>query len=282
MTIDALLARVPREVLWVAWFVWGSLMGSFLNVCIFRMPREQSVVRPRSRCPACERPIAWYDNIPLVSYVVLRGACRHCKRSISWRYPVVEALTGTAAVSVFHRFGMSAAGWIYLAFICALIVASFVDFEFQIIPDEISVGGLVVGVLCSVLIPSLHGTDSPWVALGRSVLGLFVGGGLLYGTGIIGDFMFRKESMGGGDIKLLAMAGSLLGWKAVTVTFFISPVIALIPGVFVLLLKRTNVIPYGPFLSLGLVASLFFGDEIIRLSGMDETIRLLWSHYISR
>ena len=270
---------MPVWLNWLLWFAWGSMLGSFLNVCIYRLPREQSVVRPRSRCPGCERPIAWYDNVPLLSFALLRAKCRHCRKPISWRYPVVEALTGLATVGVLHRFGANATGVIYVAFVAALIAASFVDLEFQIIPDEISVGGLAVGLALSALVPALHGTDSHLVSLGRSVLGVLAGGGILYGTAMIGDFIFRKESMGGGDIKLLAMAGAVLGWKPVLVTFFTAPILALIPGLFVLAFKKSHIIPYGPFLSLALVISLFWGDALLRMSGMEETFRLLWQYY---
>ena len=239
-------------MLWLLWFVLGSCVGSFLNVCIYRMPREQSIVRPPSRCPKCERPIAWFDNIPILSFVLLRARCRHCRQPVSWRYPIVESLTGIATVTIFSRFGVTPVAMVYAAFVYGLIVCSVIDLEFQIIPDEISVGGLVVG------------------------------GGLLYLTGLLGDFIFRKESMGGGDIKLLAMAGSVLGWKLVTLTFFIAPVFALIPGLFVLLLKRSHVIPYGPFLSIGLVVSLFVGPELLRMSGIEETISLLVQYYFQR
>jgi leader peptidase (prepilin peptidase)/N-methyltransferase len=264
---------------WLLGFIAGSFLGSFLNVCIYRLPRDQSIVRPRSRCRSCKRTIRWYDNIPLVSFVLLGRRCRRCKAVIAWRYPLVEALTGVATAGVLHRFGVTPAAMVYIAFVAALIAASFIDFDYQIIPDEISVGGLVVGLGVSILVPRLHGTDSPLIALGWSVVGVLAGGGILYGTAIIGDFIFRKESMGGGDIKLLAMAGSILGWKLVLVTFFIAPIIALIPGLFVLLFRKSHVIPYGPFLSLALVISLFYGDAILRLSGIEETARLLWQIY---
>ena len=267
------------SLVWLLWFALGSCVGSFLNVCIYRLPREQSVVRPRSRCPSCRRLIVWYDNIPLLSVLLLRGKCRHCPARISWRYPLVEALTGGATVAVLQRFGTTPVGFSYVAFVAALIAVSFVDLEFQIIPDEISVGGLVVGVVLSGFIPALHGTDSRWLAVGRSLLGLVAGGGILYVTAVVGDFIFKKESMGGGDIKLLAMAGSVLGWKLVLVTFFVAPVLALVPGLFVLLFKKTHIIPYGPFLSLGLVVSLFYGEQLLRLSGIEETFRLLWELY---
>jgi len=271
---------VPDPFLrWVFWFIVGSLWGSFLNVCIYRLPREQSIVRPRSHCPSCQHLIAWRENLPLLSYIGLRGRCAHCGGRISWRYPIVELITGVATVGVVSRFGAWPIGWVYVAFVAALIAASFIDLEFQIIPDEISLGGLAAGLLVSALIPSLHGTDSHLASFGRSVVGMVVGGGVLYGTGVVGDFIFRKESMGGGDIKLLAMAGSVLGWKLVLLTFFIAPIFALIPGLAVLVLKRSHIIPYGPFLSIGLVVALFAGDDLLRLTGMEETIRLIWYYY---
>lgn len=259
--------------------MFGCAIGSFLNVCVYRLPREQSLIRPASRCPSCERPIAWADNIPLISYLLLRGVCRHCRKPISWRYPVVELLTGLMTVAVVHRFGVGPVAWVYLAFIYGLIVSSFIDLEFRIIPDEISLGGLIVGLVASGLIPTLHGTDVRFVALGRAVIGLLVGGGVLYLTGLLGDFLFKKESMGGGDIKLLAMAGSILGWKPVALTFFLAPMLALGPGLFVLLRKRSHEIPYGPFLSLAMVLSLFWGDALIRFTGIDVTIQFLRDYY---
>jgi leader peptidase (prepilin peptidase)/N-methyltransferase len=270
---------VPTWVWWTIWFAWGACIGSFLNVNIYRLPREQSIVWPSSRCPHCHHAIAPYDNIPLVSWIVLRGRCRNCRVPIGWRYPLVEALGGVATVAVLHRFGLNPQGLVYVALVHALIVVSFIDLEFQIIPDEISLGGLVLGVLLSAVVPSLHGTTDRLHAVGWSVLGVLVGGGVLLLTGLLGDFLFKKESLGGGDVKLLAMAGAVLGWKLVAVTFLISPVLALIPGVFVLLFRKSHVIPYGPFLSLGLVIALFFGEDLIRVSGFGETFRLLWEIY---
>ena len=266
--------------MWLFWLLIGSCIGSFLNVCIYRMPREQSIVRPRSRCPHCNHPIVWHENIPLLSFLVLRGRCRHCRQPIHWRYPFVELLSGLCTIAVWERFGVTPTGLIYLALVYALIVISCIDLEFQIIPDEISVGGLVVGLVLSWLVPALHQTDSRWLALGRSVLGVLVGGGVLYATGLLGDLLFRKESMGGGDIKLLAMAGSILGWKMVALTFFLAPLLALIPGLFVLLWKRSHVIPYGPFLSLALVVSLFVGERILQATGMESTVSMLFEYYL--
>jgi len=264
---------------WALIFVIGSMVGSFLNVCIHRLPRDQSIVFPASHCPACRHPIAWFDNIPVLSFLLLRGRCRYCRRTIHWRYPVVELAAALAAIAVVARFGLTAVAAVYFAFVCALTVVSFVDLEFQIIPDEISLGGLVVGVALCAALPSLQETASRPLAVGRSLIGVLVGGGVLYVTGLLGDFIFRKESMGGGDIKLLAMAGSILGWKLVLLTFFIAPIFALIPGLTVLLLKRSHIIPYGPFLSIGLVAALFAGNDLLHVTGMEETIRLIWYYY---
>ena len=150
------------------------------------------------------------------------------------------------------------------------------DLEHQIIPDEISVGGLVLGLLISPLVPQLHGTTHALSALKSSFIGAVVGGGSLYATGVFGSLVFRKEAMGGGDVKLLAMAGSILGWKLVLVTFFLAPLLAIVPGLAVLLVNRSHVIPYGPFLSLALVLSLFYGSDIIHLSGVGESLQILW------
>lgn len=270
---------LPVEVVWVFWVAIGLIIGSFLNVCIYRLPREQSLVWSRSRCPHCRALIVWYDNIPLLSYVCLGGQCRNCAHPISRRYPVIEALSAAATIGVFQWFGANAVGIVYLVFVWALIVVSVIDLDFQIIPDEISVGGLAVGLVVSVLVPQLHGTTQMLVALKRSVIGAVVGGGLLYGTGVLGGMVFRKEAMGGGDVKLLAMAGSLLGWKMITLTFFLAPVLAVIPGIVVLLTRRSHVIPYGPFLSLALVVSLFLGEQVLQVTGFEESVRLLWSFY---
>ncbi|MBI3324361.1 MAG: prepilin peptidase, partial [Candidatus Omnitrophica bacterium] len=179
-------------------------------------------------------------------------------------------------VVIVQRFGVHPVGIIYLVFVWALIVVSLIDLEHRIIPDEISVYGRWIGLTVSFLLPVLHATGSREMALGRSLIGAVVGGGLLYLTGVLGSLMFRKEAMGGGDVKLLAMAGSLLGWKLVTLTFFLAPLLAIVPGIGVLLLKRSHEIPYGPFLSAALIVSLFAGQQLIQLSGVEESIRLLW------
>ncbi len=251
-------------------FLLGICVGSFLNVCIVRMPQERSVVRPRSHCPRCQKPIAWYDNVPLLSYVLLRGRCRFCAERFSFRYFFVELLTGVVFVFFYRYYGLDILLLPYLVMVCGFIVATFVDFGHRIIPDEISVGGMCAGLVLSFLIPQLQGVmpEGAWFwahvkSLGLSFLGLLVGGGVIYAMGMLGDFLFKKESLGGGDIKLLAMIGAFLGWKAALLTFFIAPFFGALFGIIEKFRTNDTTIAYGPFLVLGALVSLFWGDPII-------------------
>ena len=250
---------------WITWFLAGAAIGSFLNVCIYRLPREQSVINPsRSYCPHCKHLIAWFNDIPLVSYLVLRARCRHCHKPIHWRYPVVEAASGLLTVAVLQRFSDTpVVGFIYLIFVWGLLVSSFIDLEHQIIPDEISLGGLVVGLLASTAYPPLHGMSSPWQSLWYSAMGAVAGGGSIYLIGLLGNFIFRRESMGGGDVKLLAMVGSILGWKLTLLAFFIAPFFGSVVGIILKVREGAEIIPYGPFLSLGSIVALLWGDRIL-------------------
>jgi len=227
------------------------------------MPREQSVVKPRSHCTKCKKTIKWYDNIPLLSFICLGGCCRYCKEKISSQYFIVELLTGVIFASIGYVFGMTIYTAIYLIFIGALIVATFVDFNFRIIPDEISLGGIVVGLVVSLIFPKLHQVDNHLLGLYRSFLGVIIGGGTIWLTGIIGDFIFKKETMGGGDVKLLGMIGAFLGWQMAVLTFFVAPVFGSIVGIIIKLKTKNSLIAYGPYLSLASVIVLFFGNDII-------------------
>lgn len=245
-------------------FIFGSIIGSFLNVCIVRLPEEKSVVFPSSHCVHCKKPIFWYDNIPILSYLLLKGKCRFCQHSISIRYPIVELVTAASFVLFYQYFGLK---WIllpYLVFHCGLIVATFVDIKHRIIPDEVSLGGMVVGLIFSLLIPQLHGTDANLIALWRSFLGILIGGGSIYAMGMLGDFLFKKESMGGGDVKLLGMVGAFLGWKMAVLAFFIAPFFGAVVGIIVKIRTNDSHIPYGPFLALGALICLFSGEEILQ------------------
>jgi len=250
-------------------FLMGAAVGSFLNVCIVRMPHMQSVVYPGSHCVHCKKPILWHDNVPLLSYLFLLGKCRHCKKKISFRYFTVELVTAVLFLIFYRHFDFNIILWPYLLMVCGFIIATFVDMKHRIIPDEISVGGIVVGIILSAIIPELHDTTSWTASLWRSLLGVLIGGGAIYAMGLLGDFIFKKESMGGGDVKLLAMMGAFMGWKMAILTFFIAPLFGAIAGIIVKIKTKESVIPYGPFLVIGALISLFWGESIFQwiLSG---------------
>jgi len=245
-------------------FVLGSAIGSFLNVCIWRMPKEESVVKPRSYCPKCKKGIYWYDNIPLFSYIALRGKCRFCKGGISFRYFLVELLTASLFIGFFLGFGLTAKFFAYTALGCGLIVATFVDFKHQIIPDEISLGGLAVGLILSFILPQLHETASRMQALLFSSIGALAGGLSIYAIGLLGKMVFRKEAMGGGDVKLMAMIGAFIGWKLVLLVFFVAPFFGAIVGIILKIKNKVELIPYGPYLSLATVICIFWGEDILK------------------
>ncbi|MCK4859077.1 MAG: prepilin peptidase [Candidatus Omnitrophica bacterium] len=244
-------------------FILGLMIGSFLNVCIYRLPKGIFSKERFSFCPHCKQRIRWFDNIPLLSYIFLRGRCRHCRQRISFVYPLVELIGGLCFLFLFVYLGLTPLFFIYSLLICALIVSTFTDFEERIVPNEISVGGLVVGLLISFIYPLLQGVSSHWTGLFNSFLGALVGGASLYLTGIFGNIVFRKESMGGGDIKLLAMVGAFLGWKMVLLVFFISPFFGAVVGIALKLKEKAETIPYAPFLSLGSLISLVWGKGIL-------------------
>jgi leader peptidase (prepilin peptidase)/N-methyltransferase len=258
-------------------FIFGSIVGSFLNVCIHRLPLEESIVNPPSHCPKCKKPIPWYYNIPLLSFIILEGKCRFCKEEISFRYFLVELLTAMFFLILFNRFGLSFDFFLYVIFICGLIVATFVDIQHRIIPDEISIGGIVVGFLFSV-IQSFSLKPGAWSMqpILNSLLGIIIGGGIIWFTGFLFDLVYFKllknppiqgetESMGGGDVKLMAMIGAFLGYKSVLITFFIAPFFGAAIGIINVLVKKDHIIPYGPFLSLAAVISIFWTDKILNL-----------------
>jgi leader peptidase (prepilin peptidase)/N-methyltransferase len=252
-------------------FLLGAVVGSFLNVCIVRMPHEQSIVTPRSHCIHCKKMIPWYDNIPFLSYIILRGRCRFCGEKISMRYFIVELITACVFYFFYWYFGPTVLLWPYLVMLSGFIVATFVDFEHRIIPDEVSIGGMVLGILFSLLLPQMHdvpveGTSLDVVHLhsvGLSILGVLVGGGSIYVMGMLGDFLFKKESMGGGDVKLMAMIGAFMGWKMALLAFFIAPFFGAIYGIIEKIRTKDTAIAYGPFLVIGALICLFWGDAII-------------------
>ena len=239
-------------------FIFGICIGSFLNVCIFRLPEGKSIVHPPSSCPGCGAAIRLYDNIPVLSYFILRGRCRDCHTPIAFRYVLVELLGGLMAVCVYFRFGPGMEGIIYYAFMAALLVITFIDIDHRIIPDVISLPGIPLGVAASFFMPSLSWADS--------LIGVLAGGGSLYAVAWGYVRITGKEGMGGGDIKLLAMIGAFIGWKGVLLTIFMGSAIGTLVGLAAMLAEKKNMkmrIPFGPFLALGAVISIFFGQELI-------------------
>jgi len=240
-------------------FGFGLCVGSFLNVCIYRVPASRSIVRPRSMCPQCGHPIRIYDNIPLLSYLWLKGKCRDCGAPVSMRYPVVEFLGGLFALASFAKFGLSLDALIVYAFVAALLVITFIDIDHQIIPDVITLPGIPLGFAASFALTITTWTDS--------LIGILAGGGswLLVAWGY--QLLTRKEGMGGGDIKLLAMMGAVVGWKGVLFTIFVASAVGTLSGLAVMIQRRKSMklaIPFGPFLAIGGIAYLFFGPELVR------------------
>lgn len=257
-------------------FIFGSITGSFLNVCIHRMPQGgYSLVKPSSHCPNCKKPINWYDNIPLLSYILLGGRCRFCRERIRVRYFIVELLTALLFLLFYNRFGITYDLFFYLIFLSGLIAATFIDIQHRIIPDEISVGGIIIGfILSGIKGVHLWPLTFNLSFLLSSLLGIIVGGGIIWLTGFLFDLVYFKflkkppiqgetESMGGGDVKLLAMIGAFLGWKKAVLTYFLAPFFGAVIGIINLATKKDHTIPYGPFLSLAALISLFWADKII-------------------
>ncbi len=239
-------------------FVLGSIIGSFLNVCIYRIPEGLSVVAPRSRCPFCKTTIKFYQNLPILSWVALRGRCAYCGVLISPRYPLVEALTGLLFSLVLYSFGFHPATLVYWVFAAALVTISFIDLDHQIIPDVISLPGIVIGFVFSFFIP--------WIGWLDSLLGLLLGGGILYAIALAYELLAKREGMGGGDIKLLAMLGAFLGWKAVFPIVFIASLLGTLVGVPVMLVQRQDAklaLPFGPFLASAALIHLFWGRDLL-------------------
>jgi leader peptidase (prepilin peptidase)/N-methyltransferase len=265
---------------------FGAVVGSFNNVCIYRLPRRcLSIVRPRSSfCPACRAPIAWHDNIPVLSFLLLGGRCRRCRAPIAWRYPAVELLTAAlfalAAHAEMSRVDGTPNGpsWnmiaIHCALLAALVVITFIDFDFRIIPDEITLPGTVLGVIASAAVPALqrvpvdlaavgiHG--GLWLnALATAILGALWGWGLLNGVRILGELVFRKEAMGMGDVKLMAMLGAFLGPHTVTLVFFLGCCLGSIWGGLQFIMTRDRYVAFGPFLAMAAGILILAGDPIL-------------------
>jgi len=238
-------------------FIFGAILGSFLNVCIFRLPEGKSIVSPSSYCPNCRHSISFYDNIPVLSFLLLGGKCRKCRHPIPIRYPLVEILAGLLSLALFLKFGLSTDYFVYLTFSLSLVVVTFIDMQHRLIPDVITLPGIVLGVTASLFLQGVSFIDS--------IIGVAFGGGFLFLVAAGYYRLTKKEGMGGGDIKLLAMIGAFLGWKSVLLTIFIGSSFGSLVGLTIMAAKgkdRKYAIPFGPFLAIGAIISLFWGGAI--------------------
>jgi leader peptidase (prepilin peptidase)/N-methyltransferase len=243
-------------------FVLGACVGSFLNVCIHRLPTGGSILRPRSHCPGCKKPIMWYDNVPLLSFIILRARCRSCGTPIPFRYLAVELITPISWLMLFNKFGFAPAFFVYALFVSALIVITFIDFEHGEIPDEISIPGIFVGIAVTSLL-CLDGSPSVLESGLYAIVGVAVGGAIMAVLGAAGSMVFKKDALGGGDIKLMAMIGAFIGWKLTILTFFIAPILGSGVALYMKLKYKAETVPYGPYLALGAMISVLWGEKIL-------------------
>ena len=239
-------------------FIFGTLFGSFANVCIYRLPQRLSIVFPGSYCPACQEALRPWHNIPVLSYLMLRGQCTMCKTAISPRYPLIELSNGLLYVFLYHHYHVSVQGIVFALLTTALLIVSCIDLVHTIIPDAITLPGIVVGLGTSLWLTP--------VGVRNAVLGIVLGGGLFLLMAVLSVVILQREGMGGGDIKLIAMLGAFLGWHAVLVTIFLAAVLGAGVGLALILLRRKGrrePLPFGPFLALGALLAMVWGDTIV-------------------
>ena len=239
-------------------FILGLIVGSFCNVCIYRIPKNESIIYPTSHCPKCRTTIKPVDNIPLLSYILLKGRCRNCGSKISIQYPVVELLTGIIYLIIYLIYGLSIQSLIYIILSSALIIIAFIDLNEQIVPDVISLPGIGVGLILSFFVP--------YLSFINSALGVVVGGGIILIIALVGSMIFKKEAMGGGDVKLAAMIGAFLGWRYTIISLFLGFFLGALAGIFLVLSKiksKEDMVPFGPFIALGSLITLLWGEKII-------------------
>ncbi|MGD0169491.1 MAG: prepilin peptidase [Smithella sp.] len=241
-------------------FVFGAAIGSFLNVCIFRLPAKTSIIKPDSRCPHCLHPLRFYDNIPLISFIFLRGKCRDCGGIISWRYPLVELITALLALLLFLKFGPTLIFFTFFIFTAVLIVITFIDLDHQIIPHILTLPGIPLFFLAAIFVVGL-----PWR---EALIGLLIGGGFLWAVAEAYAYIRKDEGMGGGDVKLLAMIGGFLGWKSLLFILLVSSFTGAVVGITAMIIKGKDLkyaVPFGPFLSAAAIAYIFWGDVFMRV-----------------
>jgi len=248
------------SLLGVYFFIIGACIGSFLNVCIYRIPENKSIVTPGSFCPKCKNSLPFYCNVPILSYLFLKGRCKFCNIPISIRYPSIELLTGIFFFLLFQKFGLTSALFYWLVFVSVLITISFIDIDHQIIPDVISLPGILIFSSSFYFLPEMTFKDT--------ILGILAGGGSLYAIALLYYVIKKQEGMGGGDIKLLAMIGAATGLKGVLFTIFAGSLFGTVSGVLIMIYTKIADIklriPFGPFLSAGVILYMFFGGQIIQ------------------
>lgn len=246
-------------------FMYGAVVGSFLNVCIWRIPRDESIIHPRSHCPKCGKLIAWFDNIPLLSWTLLGARCRHCGTRISVCYPLVELLTALLFLGVWLKYGFDGRTLVYWLVVGGLILGSGVDLKHYILPDRVTLGGIVAGLIFSPWVPKLHGETTALAGLTASAIGAATGFFGLWAVAWIGEKIFKKEAMGFGDVKLMGAVGALMGWPGVIFTITISSFIGSIVGVTLILAgkrKWQGRLPYGPFIAAAAILWVLGGGEL--------------------
>jgi leader peptidase (prepilin peptidase) / N-methyltransferase len=259
----------PPEAYWTfSAFVFfaGLCVGSFLNVCIWRIPRDESIVWPGSHCPACNHAIAPWDNVPLLSWLVLNGRCRHCKAPISPRYFLVELLVGALFAALWIVHGWSPLAPVYALFAAALVLATFIDFDHLILPDRVTIGGMLLGPLLSLALPSLHGQTERLSALLHSLGGLALGYGLLWSVAAVARLALKREAMGMGDLKLFGAIGACLGWQAVLFCIFVSSLSGTLLGAALVAARKKSLqsrIPYGPHIALAAILWMLCGPACV-------------------
>ncbi len=284
-------------------FGLGLCIGSFLNVCIYRLPRDMSLLHPGSHCPCCNDPIAWYDNIPVLGWLRLGGLCRRCGVLISPRYLLVEVMTGAIFLWIYQTHLSAAAGTplaetptlgAYVILAAALIVSSFVDIERMVIPDEITIAGMYVGAALCLVWPGIIEHDellTRWLlglvgagdsghlaGLAASLIGMGIGAASIYIAALFGKALFRKEAMGFGDVKFMGMVGAFIGWKGALLAFLLACVLGAVIGIVLLLRRRDTHIPFGPYLAAGsLIVMLHKRVAFDLLWRFPETIRSWFS-----
>lgn len=245
-------------IVWLTIGALGLAVGSFLNVCIHRLPRQESLASPGSRCPQCGAPLHWYDNIPLLSYIILGGRCRSCRAAIPMMYPLVEFVTALVFLAAYFLFGPSPLLVARLVFACAMIVLFVVDLQHRILPNVITIPGIIAGFVFSLFLPP------GWLG---SLIGIVAGGGVLL---LMAEMYYRfrkEEGLGMGDVKMLAMIGAFLGWKLMLVTLVLGSFLGSLIGIGMIALKRGDMkyaLPFGTFLAIGAIVASVSGDAILQ------------------